>query len=83
MPQRGMKRTDLTCKHEIEIGADVFIYSDRQGLGSIELRGMCTKCGHPITFLGMEPGFAINGPAVSPDGQEARLAIMIHEDDSN
>lgn len=40
-----------------------------------DIRINCTECGLPFEFLGLEMGMDLAGARVSPDGQEARIAL--------
>src|SRR3970040_489271 len=35
----------------------------------------CADCQHPFVFLGLPSGYSLDGPTVSVDGLEARLAV--------
>lgn len=40
----------------------------------------CQICGKQFQFIGLPKGVNLNGPAMSADGKEARLAIEICKD---
>lgn len=69
----------MSCEHEFRMVAEVYCYENRPGLGAVDLTGKCTKCPAVLEFLGLECGVNLNGPAVSPDNREARLAVSITE----
>lgn len=70
----------MTCEHDFIVQAIVCDYSDKRPLGSVEITGYCHKCKAELEFLGMECGVNLNGPTISPDGREARLAVKITTD---
>lgn len=41
----------------------------------LHLRANCKRCGRPYQFLGLPIGLNLGGAAISPDGQEVRLAV--------
>ncbi len=67
----------MTCEHEFHFDIEVHCFEDRQPLAQVEIKGHCTKCPAQVEFVGMECGVNMNGPAVSPDQREARLAAKI------
>lgn len=69
--------TASDCNHEFHFDIEVHGFSDRQPLAQVQIRGHCTKCNAALEFIGMECGINLNGPAVSPDQREARLAAKI------
>ena len=70
----------MACKHAFHCHVDVTMFQDKAPLAMMEIRGSCTKCPAEIEFIGIECGINMNGPSVSPDQREARLAVMITED---
>lgn len=63
------------CKHNRAHKATVSVgYLEDTGRFTAEIRIEC-ECGRPFQFLGLPLGVDMNGPAMSVDGQEARLAI--------
>lgn len=63
------------CKHEtFTAKVNVSRIVDK-GLFSADVTIHCSQCGLPFQFLGLSPGWAAGGAAVSVDGTEARLAI--------
>ena len=67
----------MTCHHNFHFDIDVAAFEDRKPLAQVEIRAACTKCPAVLEFLGMECGVDMNGPSVSPDNREARLAVAI------
>jgi hypothetical protein len=65
------------CEHEFQCSVDIHVFQDKAPLAQVELRGHCEKCGAALEFIGIECGVNLNGPAVSPDKREARLAAII------
>ncbi len=49
-----------------------------EGTGQFQadIRIMCNECGEPFRFLGLRSGLDLRGAMCSPDGTEARLAIV-------
>lgn len=67
----------MKCDHNFHFDIQVDAFEDRQPLAQVSLRATCTKCKAVLEFLGMQCGVNLNGPAVSPDNREARLAVSI------
>lgn len=67
----------MTCEHEFHFEVEVHCFEDRQPIAQVEIQGKCTKCPAVVEFIGMDCGVNLNGPAVSPDQREARLAVKI------
>ncbi len=66
-----------SCKHEFHFHVATYCFDDRPPFAQVEITGHCTKCAAAVEFIGMECGVNMNGPAVSPDHREARLAAII------
>lgn len=66
---------EMSCIHPtFAAHVDVTRLED-SGRFAADVRVRCTACNRPFTFLGLRAGLAMDGAAVSVDGQEARLAI--------
>lgn len=64
------------CKHP-NVNASVVVNRlEDSGRFCADVRIACASCGLPFRFLGLPAGLNLNGAAVSPDGTEARLAIV-------
>ena len=65
----------MFCKH-LRFHADVSVNTstdiDRH---TASIRIKCANCGKPMRFICLPIGEDLNGASVSPDGQEARMAI--------
>lgn len=65
----------MTCKHmNFEASVEVARIEDK-GRFMAEVRIKCTDCGTPMQFMGLKPGFDLNGATVSLDGLEANIGI--------
>lgn len=65
----------MTCKHmNFEASVQVNRIEDK-GRFMAEVRIKCTDCGTPMQFMGLKPGFDLNGATVSLDGLEANIGI--------
>jgi hypothetical protein len=66
----------LLCPHDnFAAQADVERIEDA-GRFMVALTIQCTDCGIPFSFKGLPCGMSLNGATVSPDGTEARLAMV-------
>ena len=64
------------CEHkEFKSTVKINRFTDRPEM-SAEISINCADCGEPMQFIGLPIGLALRGAAVSPDGVEARLAIV-------
>ena len=64
------------CKHE-SFAAEVDVSRlEDTGQFSADIRIKCEQCRLPFQFLGLPAGLDLKGAAMSPDGLEARLAIV-------
>lgn len=71
------------CKHE-EFAANVAVarlLDSGRFNAAVTIR--CAECGTPFRFLGLPAGVDLNGASVSPDGEEALLAIGTPETVAN
>jgi len=67
----------MSCEHAFHFDIEVHCFEDKPPLAQVEIQGNCTKCNAAVEFIGMECGVNMNGPAVSPDQREVRLAAKI------
>lgn len=66
----------MACTHEV-IDASVNVHRlEDSGQFQAELEIKCAECGEPFLFLGLPIGLDLEGVTVSPDCQQARLAIL-------
>lgn len=64
------------CEHkEFKSSGKINRFADRTEMLA-EIRIRCAECDESVQFLGLPAGLALRGAAVSPDGIEARLAII-------
>lgn len=66
----------IHCEHENFVGNIVVNRLTDTGRFQADIAIHCKDCGTPFRFLGLPVGLDLNGAAVSPDGTEARLAIL-------
>ena len=70
------------CNHEsFEVVAEVIRLTENKTSKKVinyqaEFRVSCRQCKCRFEFIGLPAGLDLNGPAVSPDGTEARLALV-------
>lgn len=63
------------CKHMV-FAANVKVNRlEDSGRFMADISILCTECGIPFQFLGLEPGVDLDGARVSISGLEAHLAI--------
>lgn len=62
------------CKHEFNCSVAVFMFEDKPGNGSAELKGECRHCGAPLIFQGPR-GAGSSQAAASVDRHELRAPV--------
>jgi hypothetical protein len=71
----------VTCKHEhFQATVNVGRITEEDDPTTVrnylaDIRVKCAACDLPFEFLGLPIGMDLQGAMMSPDGQEARLAI--------
>lgn len=65
----------MACKHE-DFKATVSVARIKnKGRFMAEISIVCTHCGVPMQFMGLEPGLNYDGATVNLDGFKARIGI--------
>lgn len=73
------------CRHEDFVSHSRAIRVEESEPGSstvryrVELDVMCQECKMPFVFVGLKPGYNVNGPTTDVDGVELRIPIKPFE----
>lgn len=70
------------CKHELFCASVSVNRLNREDGGPIvaytaDVRVSCHQCGQPFEFFGLPVGYSAYRPAVSLDGQELRVPLVV------
>ncbi|WP_208093555.1 hypothetical protein [Serratia ureilytica] len=66
----------MSCQH-MSFDASVRVARvEDKGRFMAEIRITCRDCGTPMQFMGLAPGYSLNGAHVSLDGLEANIGIF-------
>lgn len=71
----------MACEHmNFRVTANIGRLTDHEG-GPVtaflcEMKVNCSECGKAMQFMGLPLGVDLRSACVSPDGMEARLALM-------
>ena len=64
------------CQHEFDCSVSVFMFENKPGNGTVELKGACRHCGAPLVFQGPR-GVGSSQAMTSVDRQELRAPVTI------